>query len=210
MNDWAGKVIPTDSDTLSSAMAQLSDWLDLTKTVIPSLLAELDILNPKLLQPEIAAMESRLQQLEKEVMLLTQQNGNLIGEKMKQEKIGDAALWAKIAILNSSLWEGNNSLFPRLPLPPNTTSTSRAPRLFSSLTFIFERSAARTATQNHNSLLDCKAFFSTSQSYAKKRSMPPKKVVKEEKILLGRPGNSLKSGIVRITLLTSVDASLQI
>jgi obg-like ATPase 1 len=26
--------------------------------------------------------------------------------------------------------------------------------------------------------------------------MPPKKAVKEEKILLGRPGNSLKSGIV--------------
>jgi obg-like ATPase 1 len=31
--------------------------------------------------------------------------------------------------------------------------------------------------------------------------MPPKKAVKEEKILLGRPGNNLKSGIVRyITL----------
>lgn len=26
--------------------------------------------------------------------------------------------------------------------------------------------------------------------------MPPKKVVEEKKILLGRPGNSLKSGIV--------------
>jgi obg-like ATPase 1 len=26
--------------------------------------------------------------------------------------------------------------------------------------------------------------------------MPPKKKVEEEKILLGRPGNSLKSGIV--------------
>ena len=26
--------------------------------------------------------------------------------------------------------------------------------------------------------------------------MPPKKEVKQEKILLGRPGNSLKSGIV--------------
>ena len=34
--------------------------------------------------------------------------------------------------------------------------------------------------------------------YAKKsRKMPPKKPVKEEKILLGRPGNNLKSGIVR-------------
>ena len=28
--------------------------------------------------------------------------------------------------------------------------------------------------------------------------MPPKKAVKEEKILLGRPGNNLKSGIVRL------------
>ena len=27
--------------------------------------------------------------------------------------------------------------------------------------------------------------------------MPPKKQVKEEKVLLGRPGNNLKSGIVR-------------
>jgi len=26
--------------------------------------------------------------------------------------------------------------------------------------------------------------------------MPPKKAVKEEKLLLGRPGNNLKSGIV--------------
>ncbi|THV79121.1 GTP-binding family protein [Aureobasidium pullulans] len=33
------------------------------------------------------------------------------------------------------------------------------------------------------------------RTYAKRR-MPPKKVVKEEKILLGRPGNNLKSGIV--------------
>jgi hypothetical protein len=28
--------------------------------------------------------------------------------------------------------------------------------------------------------------------------MPPKKQVVEEKILLGRPGNNLKSGIVRL------------
>ena len=34
------------------------------------------------------------------------------------------------------------------------------------------------------------------RTYAKHRRMPPKKVVKEEKILLGRPGNNLKSGIV--------------
>lgn len=33
------------------------------------------------------------------------------------------------------------------------------------------------------------------RAYAK-RKMPPKKQVKEEKVLLGRPGNNLKSGIV--------------
>jgi obg-like ATPase 1 len=40
--------------------------------------------------------------------------------------------------------------------------------------------------------------FSPVRTYAsaKKQKMPPKKQVKEEKILLGRPGNSLKSGIV--------------
>jgi len=48
------------------------------------------------------------------------------------------------------------------------------------------------------------AFFARSpvavslrRTYANKpRRMPPKKEVKQEKILLGRPGNSLKSGIV--------------
>jgi obg-like ATPase 1 len=30
--------------------------------------------------------------------------------------------------------------------------------------------------------------------------MPPKKAAKEEKILLGRPGNNLKSGIVRCSI----------
>lgn len=35
------------------------------------------------------------------------------------------------------------------------------------------------------------------RTYAsKKKKMPPKKEVKQEKVLLGRPGNSLKSGIV--------------
>lgn len=34
------------------------------------------------------------------------------------------------------------------------------------------------------------------RTYAKKKKMPPKKVVKEEKVYLGRPGNNLKSGIV--------------
>ena len=39
-------------------------------------------------------------------------------------------------------------------------------------------------------------FKNTRRSYAKGRRMPPKKAVKEEKVLLGRPGNNLKSGIV--------------
>lgn len=34
--------------------------------------------------------------------------------------------------------------------------------------------------------------FVAFYSYSKKRSMPPKKQVEEKKILLGRPGNSLK------------------
>ena len=34
------------------------------------------------------------------------------------------------------------------------------------------------------------------RTYASKRRMGPKKEVKPEKILLGRPGNNLKSGIV--------------
>jgi hypothetical protein len=37
--------------------------------------------------------------------------------------------------------------------------------------------------------------LSLVRTYARGR-MPPKKVVKEEKIILGRPGNNLKSGIV--------------
>ena len=40
-------------------------------------------------------------------------------------------------------------------------------------------------------------FFVQHRNYAKSRKMPPKKQVVEEKIPLGRPGNNLKSGIVR-------------
>jgi hypothetical protein len=42
------------------------------------------------------------------------------------------------------------------------------------------------------------SFYYIFRPYSSKRKskMPPKKVVKEEKILLGRPGNNLKSGIV--------------
>lgn len=47
-----------------------------------------------------------------------------------------------------------------------------------------------------NSLGLCRVQVRTNVSKSK-RKMPPKKAVKEEKILLGRPGNNLKSGIVR-------------
>jgi hypothetical protein len=84
--------------------------------------------------------------------------------------------------------------------PTNPLSLS-----FSSLIPAFSRPAASTVC----------TFYSASSFYtpcarklcisltpvrtyasAKKKKMPPKKVVKEEKILLGRPGNSLTSGIV--------------
>ena len=82
-----------------------------------------------------------------------------------------------------------------LPTILTTTSTFGDQRAFSSFYFILQRSAARTATQNH-SLLSCTVFITTSRNYARGRRMPPKKAVKEDKILLGRPGNNLKSGIV--------------
>jgi hypothetical protein len=77
----------------------------------------------------------------------------------------------------------------------NTTTSSGARRIFSSFTLTFHRSAASTATKNRN-LLSCTVSITATRYYAKKKRMPPKKAVKEEKILLGRPGNNLKSGIV--------------
>lgn len=44
----------------------------------------------------------------------------------------------------------------------------------------------------HNSIL--RTFSYISKLF--KKNMPPKKVVKEEKILLGRPSNNLKIGVV--------------
>ena len=80
--------------------------------------------------------------------------------------------------------------------PTITTSTLGAQHIFSSLTTTFQRSAARTATKKQ-SLLSCTVFLTTTRTYKRQpKKMPPKKAVKEEKILLGRPGNSLKSGIV--------------
>ena len=45
-------------------------------------------------------------------------------------------------------------------------------------------------------LLDFPAFFSTSVIREAKKKMPPKKSAPERKVLLGRPGNNLKIGIV--------------
>jgi hypothetical protein len=91
--------------------------------------------------------------------------------------------------------------------PITTTSASGAQRLFSSFLFTFQRSAASTATQN-KSLLSCTVSISFARNYAKRRGMPPKKAVKEEKILLGRPGNNLKSGIVCLPLALKPDCLL--
>ena len=40
--------------------------------------------------------------------------------------------------------------------------------------------------------------------------MPPKKIVKEEKILLGRPGNNLKSGIASLKLFSPKSNFIQL
>jgi hypothetical protein len=60
-------------------------------------------------------------------------------------------------------------------------------------------SAFRTTTRTALFIETYSTFYQT-RTYAKSRKkMPPKKEVKQEKILLGRPGNNLKSGIVRPT-----------
>lgn len=53
------------------------------------------------------------------------------------------------------------------------------------------------------SLLISRQFSPSSTAHAKKRNMPPKKVVQEKKTLLGRPGNNLKIGIVGLFPLAS-------
>lgn len=86
-------------------------------------------------------------------------------------------------------------------IPPTTSFAF----LFSSLIPTVYRPAASTARQFSPPVFSAPSphkFFilsSCSRSYAsapKKKKMPPKKAVVEEKLLLGRPGNSLKSGIV--------------
>jgi hypothetical protein len=99
--------------------------------------------------------------------------------------------------VRTKLVQGESTALLRTRLSPATikTSTLGAQRMFSSFSSTFQRSAARTATQNQ-SLLSCTVFITSTRNYAKKRNMPPKKGVEEKKVLLGRPGNNLKSGIV--------------
>jgi len=92
----------------------------------------------------------------------------------------------------------------QLPLHLTTPPTIPLPLSFASLIPIFFRPAASTARPRTPSLLVSASaatrFFPFPRLYAsapKKKKMPPKKQVKEEKLPLGRPGNSLKSGIVR-------------
>lgn len=84
---------------------------------------------------------------------------------------------------------------PTATITPHTTSPGALRIASSSIFHLFTRSAARTAIV-HKNLLSCTVYTSQSRTYAKSRKMPPKKAAVEEKVLLGRPGNSLKSGIV--------------
>lgn len=90
---------------------------------------------------------------------------------------------------------------PHCKTPPTTLSLAFS---FSSLIPALARPAAARTPCFFPSSAHCTSArkicvsFASVRTYAsaKKKKMPPKKQVKEEKILLGRPGNSLKSGIV--------------
>jgi hypothetical protein len=82
--------------------------------------------------------------------------------------------------------------------PPSfTTTLLTVPLLpFSSLIPTLLPRAARSAALGSAPTARRVHIVIPRRFYAKSRKMPPKKVVQEEKIPLGRPGNSLKSGIV--------------
>lgn len=82
-----------------------------------------------------------------------------------------------------------------------TISLHRSSIAFTSITHTFERSAASTAVGIRHFLQGLhtsrtSVFIAVRTFASSRKKMPPKKAVKEEKILLGRPGNNLKSGIV--------------
>ena len=66
---------------------------------------------------------------------------------------------------------------PLLPLSPSSLLTSSIASSYSSVPFVF---------------LPCRSYTTRK----KNKNMPPKKAPVQEKVLLGRPGNNLKSGIV--------------
>lgn len=77
-------------------------------------------------------------------------------------------------------------------LAPGTTRLLSAPQACA-----FSRLAARSlcAPASEPRALFC-LVFSRGYASSKKKKMPPKKAQPEQKVLLGRPGNNLKSGIV--------------
>jgi hypothetical protein len=80
------------------------------------------------------------------------------------------------------------------------TTTSRVPTLVSPFTS-YSHCLLQGAVASRYLLASTAFSLGTTLTvrnrwYSKRRKMPPKKPVQEEKILLGRPGNSLKSGIV--------------
>lgn len=77
---------------------------------------------------------------------------------------------------------------------PSSTISTGAQRI-TSIFYIIRRSSPSSAS---STLLNCTVSTTQTRSYAKgsRKKMPPKKEIKQEKVLLGRPGNSLKSGIV--------------
>ncbi|POR38955.1 Obg-like ATPase 1 [Tolypocladium paradoxum] len=78
-----------------------------------------------------------------------------------------------------------------------TTFVAVSPFSFAPFTHAFLPRAARSAALGQAPAVWRTLPYTPCRHYAKSRSkMPPKKAVQEEKIPLGRPGNSLKSGIV--------------
>lgn len=79
--------------------------------------------------------------------------------------------------------------------PPGAARVLTAPQAVA-----FPRFAARTLCAPAHSVFEPRAHFCLVfvRRYAssKKKKMPPKKAPVEQKVLLGRPGNNLKSGIV--------------
>lgn len=85
--------------------------------------------------------------------------------------------------------------------PPSSAATTFSfltPPIFSSLrTFsTFAAGPAFEPCSSHTQRVAFVLLTSTQRRGYAKRRMPPKKEVKQEKVYLGRPGNSLKSGIV--------------